>query len=129
MVAVHVFFDAVAECLKLMSSSTVAPSTSPRWLVCLTDGDDLGSKRENAQGQLVTRMLDAGAVPNLNMVIITVGRLAEKNMNVIDTWVERICKAGGIGRHVSEKDAAKIVMAFDVVAECLAADVGGHVEC
>lgn len=119
------FFDAVLEALKLLSTSTL-PS---KWLVCLTDGDDVGSRKENALGQLVTQKLDSGAVKNLNMVIITVGSMKAENSRAIDTWVERVCKAGGDGRHVNEKDAAQIEMAFEVVAECLAADLGGAVEC
>jgi len=123
------FFDAVDMCLQLMGLQTVAPLRWPRWLVCLTDGDDLGSRHENAQGQLVTKALDSGTIQNLNMVIITVGALKEQNMRVVDTWVQRVSNSGGLGRHVSEKDAAKIEMAFDVVAQILAADVGGAIEC
>lgn len=123
------FFDAVLEGLKLMNDPTVALAKGPRWMVCLTDGDDVGSKRDNAQGELVTKMLDSGAVPNLNMVIITVGVMAEKNVKVIKTWVNSLVASGGIGQHVSEKDASQIETAFNVVAEVLAADVGGAVEC
>jgi hypothetical protein len=120
------FYDAVVESLQLMNT---ADPRCPRWLVCLTDGDDLGSKAGNSCGQLVTKMLDTGDVKNLNMVMITVGKLAAKNLQVIDGWVEQVKNTGGFGEHVSAQDASKIEMAFEVVAECLAADVGGAVEC
>lgn len=54
------FFDAVLECLQqLGQASSAAPPDAPRWLVCLTDGDDLGSRRDNTHGELVTRALEA----------------------------------------------------------------------
>jgi len=123
------FFDAVAQCLQLLSQPGLAPPEAPRWLVCLTDGDDLGSRRENARGEQVNKMLDAGTPANLNMVMITVGRLKECNLQVIDRWVEQVVAAGGFGRHLSERNAAAITGAFEVVAECLSLDVGGATEC
>eukprot|EP00929_Paragymnodinium_shiwhaense_P073821 TRINITY_DN37715_c0_g1_i1.p1 TRINITY_DN37715_c0_g1~~TRINITY_DN37715_c0_g1_i1.p1 ORF type:complete len:2022 (-),score=662.37 TRINITY_DN37715_c0_g1_i1:112-6177(-) len=120
------FFDAVAQCLTMMGR---AASQGPKWLVCLTDGDDLGSRPDNSNGQLVSnilRMPPAG----LNMVMITVGRLKERNLQVIDSWVNQVSRVpGALGKHVSEKDASKISMAFEVVAECLAAEVGGAMVC
>lgn len=123
------FFDAVLQCLQLLGQPGLATNDSPRWLVCLTDGDDLGSRRDNASGELVTKMLDDGALQCLNMMMITVGKLKEKNMHVIDAWVERVRAAGGLGRHLSEKNASAISSAFSVVAECLATEVGGATEC
>jgi len=123
------FFDAVAQSLQILGQSRVASAEASRWLVCLTDGDDLGSDKANAEGQIVTRMLQDGVVSNLNMVMITVGKLKEKNTRSIDSWVAEVGAAGGIGRHLSEKNAAAISVAFDVVAECLAAEVGGATEC
>jgi len=111
-----------------MGLSAVAPLQWPRWLVCLTDGDDVGSKRGNMRGEEVTKVLDSGTIQNLNMVVITVGRFKDENVRVIDTWVGKVESSGGMARHVSEKDAAKIEMAFEVVAEFLAADVGGAQE-
>jgi hypothetical protein len=122
------FFDAVAHTLTMMTSTEHAPPESPRWLLCLTDGDDLGSKKENENGEIVTRMLEAG-VTNLNMIMITVGRLKEKNIRVIEGWIDRVSSHGGFGRHLNEKDAVSIGKAFEVVAEVLAADVGGALEC
>jgi len=119
------FFDAVALCLQLLGQH---PQALPRWLICLTDGDDLGSCRENSSGQLVTSMLHASVV-NLNMMMITVGSLQERNTKVIDSWVKRVVATGGVGRHISEKDAGAIGKAFQVVADILAADVGGNIEC
>lgn len=123
------FFDAVAACLQMMHKPGLLPPDASRWLVCLTDGDDLGSRRENAQGQMVTHMLNSGASSHLNMVMITVGSLRANNLKVIDNWCEQVSASGGLGRHVSEKDAAAIAKAFEVVAECLAAEVGGATEC
>jgi len=124
------FFDAVAQCLQLLGQPGLALPSSPRWLVCLTDGDDLGSRRENARGELVSRALEGGGGPaNLNMVMITVGRLKEANLRVVDGWVERVVAAGGYGRHLSERNAAAIAGAFEVVAEVLSSDVGGSTEC
>uniref|UniRef100_A0A7S1PM06 VWFA domain-containing protein n=1 Tax=Alexandrium catenella TaxID=2925 RepID=A0A7S1PM06_ALECA len=123
------FFDAVGQCLQLLAQPGVAGPESPRWLVCLTDGDDLGSRRENARGEQVNRMLDDGVAANLNMIMITVGRLKEANLRVIDSWVERVIAAGGFGRHLSERNAAAITGAFEVVAEVLSSDVGGATEC
>eukprot|EP00420_Gonyaulax_spinifera_P007809 CAMPEP_0197935262 /NCGR_PEP_ID=MMETSP1439-20131203/113029_1 /TAXON_ID=66791 /ORGANISM="Gonyaulax spinifera, Strain CCMP409" /LENGTH=76 /DNA_ID=CAMNT_0043558193 /DNA_START=9 /DNA_END=237 /DNA_ORIENTATION=+ len=59
------------------------------------------------------------------MVMITVGRLKETNLRVIDGWVEQVSAAGGFAKHLSERNAAAITGAFEVVAECLASDVGG----
>uniref|UniRef100_A0A7S2G0E3 VWFA domain-containing protein n=1 Tax=Alexandrium andersonii TaxID=327968 RepID=A0A7S2G0E3_9DINO len=112
-----------------MNQPNVAPAEALKWLVCLTDGDDLGSRRENARGEIVNQMLHAGIPSNLNMVMITVGSLRAGNVKVIDSWVEKVSSTGGLGRHVSEKDAAAIAKAFDVVAECLATEVGGATEC
>jgi len=123
------FFDAVAQCLQMMHQPGVASAEVLKWLVCLTDGDDLGSRRDNARGELVTQMLNAGIPSHLNMVMITVGALRQGNMQIIDSWVERVTASGGLGRHVSEKDAAAIAKAFEVVAECLATEVGGATEC
>lgn len=66
---------------------------------------------------------------NLNVVMITVGRLKERNIEVIDGWVERVASAGGFAQHLSESNASAITSAFSVVAECLAAEVGGATEC
>jgi hypothetical protein len=124
------FFDAVAQCLQLLGQPGLAPANAQKWLVCLTDGDDLGSQRENSNGELVTRMLDSeGIVDDLNMVMITVGKLKEKNLRVIDHWVERVGAGGGMARHLSEQNAGAISLAFNVVAEYLAAEVGGATEC
>jgi len=122
------FFDAVELCLKMLDHPGALPPDALRWLVCLTDGDDLGSRAENARGGVVTRMLDAG-ISRLNMVMITVGALKSQNVQIIDHWIERVSATGGLAKHVSEKDASAISQAFDVVAECLAAEVGGATEC
>jgi len=121
------FFDAVAQCLQLLSQPRLTEALP--WLVCLTDGDDLGSRPQNARGELVTKMLQAGVPMRLNMVMITVGALKASNVQIIDSWVERVHSAGGLGRHLPERDAATIAKAFEVVAECLAAEVGGAIEC
>jgi len=123
------FFDAVSQCLQQLGQAGLAPPEAPRWLVCLTDGDDLGSRRENMGGELVTRALETSPPANLNMVMITVGKLKEKNLRVIDGWVDRVAAAGGFAQHLSERNAAAITSAFSVVAECLSADVGGATEC
>eukprot|EP00930_Biecheleria_cincta_P042334 TRINITY_DN29121_c0_g1_i1.p1 TRINITY_DN29121_c0_g1~~TRINITY_DN29121_c0_g1_i1.p1 ORF type:complete len:1577 (+),score=242.18 TRINITY_DN29121_c0_g1_i1:81-4811(+) len=124
------FFDAVAHCLQLISQPGLQiPSVAKRWLVCLTDGDDLGSRPQNSQGQWVSNMLDASPPANFSLVIITVGVLKRINANIIDSWVQKVCARNGLGKHLCEKDAATIARAFDVVAECLAAEVGGATEC
>lgn len=121
------FYDAVAHCLQLVNSITAVESR--RWLVCLTDGDDLGSSPQNKQGEQVFRLLQAGIPRHLNMVIVTVGSLKAVNVQIINAWVERVSAAGGLGKHLPEKDASSIAKAFGVVAECLSAEVGGAVEC
>merc|ERR1719433_1812939 len=123
------FFDAVANCLQLLSQPGRALSDCLPWLVCLTDGDDLGSRPQNSRGELVTQMLEAGLPPRLSMMTITVGSLKAANVQIIDSWVAQVHMAGGLGKHLSEKDAATIARAFDVVAECLAVEVGGSTEC
>eukprot|EP00928_Gymnodinium_smaydae_P034972 TRINITY_DN2467_c0_g3_i1.p1 TRINITY_DN2467_c0_g3~~TRINITY_DN2467_c0_g3_i1.p1 ORF type:complete len:1653 (+),score=416.81 TRINITY_DN2467_c0_g3_i1:99-5057(+) len=123
------FFDAVAQCLHLLAQSPAIPKGASRWLVTLTDGDDLGSQPQNARGELVSQMLAATAPRHLNLVAVTVGPLKAVNMQVINSWVQRVRSAGGVGRLLSEKDAATIARAFDVVAEYLAGDIGGVVEC
>lgn len=122
------FYDSVTQCLQLLGRAQVDPQAS-RWLICLTDGDDLGSQRENASGQLVSAALQAGGPPNLNMIMITVGPMRPANLHIIGSWVERVKKTGGHGQLIAQKDAAQISMAFQVVAECLAGEAGGATEC
>lgn len=62
------------------------------------------------------------------MIMITVGQLKAQNTQVIDSWVHQVAQTGGVGRHISEKDAAAIAQAFEVVAECLDAEFGGAME-
>jgi len=124
------FYDAVLECLRMLSKPSLVPNEAARWLVCLTDGDDLGSSRPNARGQLVSQMLASGSVlAALNMVMITVGTLKAENVQVIQSWVKQVSSQGGKGLHLGDKDATGIAKAFDVVAEFLAAEVGGATEC
>lgn len=123
------FFDAVTHCLQLLIQPGSAPSDASQWLVCLTDGDDLGSRPQNARGELATQMIAAGVAKNLNMLMVTVGALKQANVQVIQGWVQSVCTAGGVGQLLSERDAATIARAFDVVAEHLGAEVGGAVEC
>jgi len=123
------FFDAVLQCIQQLGLPGLAPVGAPRWLVCLTDGDDLGSRRENARGEQVCKMLEVGMPANLNMIMITVGRLKETNLRVIDCWVDQVSAAGGFARHLSERNATAIQQSFEEVAECLASDVGGATEC
>jgi Mg-chelatase subunit ChlD len=123
------FYDAVATSLQILNQPGLVPTEGMRWLVCLTDGDDLGSQRGNQNGEMVTQMLHTSPPANLNIVMITVGPMKEQNLKIMDTWVERVTKSGGQGTRISEKDAVNITKAFEVVAEYLAADVGGAVEC
>jgi len=123
------FYDAMVHCLDLLNQPGLDPQAS-RWLVCLTDGDDLGSRPSNTRGEHVTQKLESrSTTSHLNMIVITVGSLKALNLQIIDGWAEKVSAAGGNGRHLSEKDAAAITRAFDVVAEYLAADLGGAVEC
>mmetsp|Transcript_94741 Transcript_94741/g.263187 ORF Transcript_94741/g.263187 Transcript_94741/m.263187 type:complete len:196 (+) Transcript_94741:3-590(+) len=119
------FFDAVAKSLQLLS----ATRCSSKWLVCLTDGDDLGSRPENSQGQVVTKMLAEKGLGDLNVIMITVGQLKDQNVQLINSWVSQVSATGGVGRHLSERNAAAIASAFEVVAEFLDAEVGGATEC
>jgi len=121
------FFDGVAQSLQLLNQSGLAQSK--QWLVCLTDGDDAGSRQQNAKGEIVNQILGSSAVSNLNMVVITVGSFRALNLQIISSWTEIVSAAGGVGRHLAEKDAGNIGDAFDVVAECLAVEVGGAIEC
>lgn len=124
------FFDAVLKCLNMLSQRGIAPPGASRWLVCLTDGDDLGSSRGNTRGELVSRALLSGSfAAELNMIMITVGSLKLENVHVIQSWVNHISSAGGKGLHLGDKDASGISKAFDVVAEYLAGEVGGATEC
>eukprot|EP00439_Symbiodinium_sp_Y106_P075642 s39_g15.t1 len=124
------FYDAVLECLKMLGQPNLVPPEALRWLVCLTDGDDLGSSRPNQRGQLVSHMLGSGNAPaGLNMVMITVGALKSENVQVIQSWVKQVTSQGGQGVHLGDKDATGIAKAFEVVAEFLAAEVGGATEC
>jgi len=74
-------------------------------------------------------MVQQGFPPHLNMAMITVGHLQEQNVRIIQSWTERVAASGGLGKHLPEKDAGQIAEAFNVVAECLAAEVGGATEC
>lgn len=124
------FYDAVLECLRVLGQPQLAPADALRWLVCLTDGDDLGSSRPNARGELVNNMLASGKAPaGLNMVMITVGALKTENVRVIQSWVKHVKTQGGEGAHLGDKDASGIAKAFEVVAEFLATEVGGATEC
>jgi len=120
------FYDAVVKCLRLLGQTD---ASGGRWLICLTDGDDLGSTRSNDRGQQVTSTLQAGGFTNLNMVMITVGALQAQNLQIIGSWVERVKAIGGTGQLLAEKDAGRIEMAFQVVAQILAAELGGAMEC
>jgi len=117
------FYDAVQIGLNLLEGEKAS-----RWLICLTDGDDIGSVRENARGQLVTKMLQAGQPANLSMIVITVGAMKDENLRIIGSWAELVTANGGCGRHLPERDAGAIGEAFQVVAEILA-EVGGATEC
>lgn len=124
------FFDAVAQCLQQLDQGAGSSMDgAPKWLVCLTDGDDVGSQPNNQKGELVTAMLNKGLPANLNMLMITVGRLEERNVRVIRSWVDKVQKSGGVGKHISEQNATAIASAFEVVAEYLATEVGGATEC
>lgn len=131
------FFDAVATCINMLNQQLYWQRAGQsnmkdggKWLVCLTDGDDIGSRPTNANGEVVTDMLQKGSNTNLNMMMITVGKLKEKNIRVIDQWMSTLNATGGMGRHILQKDAGAIGQAFEVVADCLAAyDVGGAIEC
>jgi Mg-chelatase subunit ChlD len=123
------FYDAVATSLKILGQPALVPLDGMRWVICLTDGDDLGSQRGNQSGELVTQMLQSSGLANLNMVMITVGPMKQQNLQIMDSWVNHVTGAGGQGMRISETDAVNITKAFEVVAEYLAADVGGAVEC
>lgn len=121
------FYDSILHCLQTLDRHK--ESGAARWLICLTDGDDLGSRRENMSGQLVTQMLQTSMPASLNMVLITVGALHAKNLRIMNQWVDLVKAGGGHGQLVENRDAGAITMAFQVVAECLAAEVGGATEC
>jgi len=124
------FYDAISDSLGQLSMKGTAPASVPKWLICLTDGDDIGSKRENMNGELVARLLQAGIPPNLNMVMITVGKLKDKNTKIIDSWIDSVASRGGFAQHMRDTNAAQITESFEAVAEVLvAADVGGATEC
>lgn len=125
------FFDAMMQGLQLLSKPGVAPPGASKWIVCLTDGDDLGSRRENNAGQLVDGILSSGGAPGVNMVTITVGKLKDKNLQVIDAWSAHVANAGCVGKHITQKNASAIAEAFEVVAEILeaAGESGGAIEC
>jgi hypothetical protein len=123
------FFDAVAHCLRLLTQLSHVPADAQRFLVCLTDGDDLGSHPQNARGEMVTQLLANCASKYLNLLAVTVGPLKPVNVQVLRSWVQRVVTAGGVGRLFSERDAATIAKAFEIVAEYLVVEVGGTVEC
>eukprot|EP00929_Paragymnodinium_shiwhaense_P059818 TRINITY_DN29929_c5_g1_i1.p1 TRINITY_DN29929_c5_g1~~TRINITY_DN29929_c5_g1_i1.p1 ORF type:complete len:1527 (-),score=324.40 TRINITY_DN29929_c5_g1_i1:107-4687(-) len=126
------FFDAVAQCLQMLgqpSDRSGIPTEARRWLVCLTDGDDLGSHPHNNQGQMVGRLLQNSPPEHLNLLAVTVGPLKPTTVQIIQSWVQRVKGLGGTGVLLSERDAHTIAKAFTVVAEYLAAEVGGAVEC
>lgn len=115
--------------LELVNHLNQIPGDAQRYLICLTDGDDLGSNPQNARGELVTQLLSTSASKYLNLLAVTVGPLKPVNMQVIKSWVQRVGAAGAVGRLFSERDAATIAKAFEMVAEYIAAEVGGTVEC
>jgi len=93
------FFDAVLDCLNMLDKGGAGqPPDAQKWLICLTDGDDLGSQRTNARGELVDKKLAASVSERLNMMMITVGALRAGNVLTINQWVERVAKAGGTGQ-------------------------------
>jgi hypothetical protein len=123
------FFDAVATCIQQLGQPSLTTPEAHRWLVCLTDGDDLGSRPQNSRGEYVTHMLQSGSATNLNMVMITVGQLNAQNVQIIDRGGAQVAAAGGVGQHLAQSSAAAIAQACGVVAEHLAAEVGGATEC
>merc|ERR1719210_1966367 len=88
------FFDSVAQCLQELDQPGLVSPDQSRWLVCLTDGDDIGSNAGNKSGEQVTEILKTKMPKNLNMVMITVGEMKEKNMQVMEGWVSMITRSG-----------------------------------
>jgi Mg-chelatase subunit ChlD len=123
------FYDAVESCLNLFQQPSYNIAGTQKWLVCLTDGDDAGSARANCHGEMVSKILATSMPSDLNLLVITVGAMKAENIQIINSWAERVSGAGGLGRLLAERDAATIARAFDVVAECLTAEVGGAIEC
>merc|ERR1712032_1466793 len=123
------FFDAVATCVQLLTQQGLHSPMAQRWLVCLTDGDDLGSRPQNARGQFVDHLLNNSCPALMNMVMITVGQLEPQNVRIIDGWVRQVAKKGGVGQHLAQSSAAAIAKAIEVVAEHLAVELDGATEC
>merc|ERR1719359_697810 len=91
------FFDATEHCLQLLRQPGSAPAGAEKWLVSLTDGDDVGSQVRNSHGELVTQMLTSSMPSDLNMLVITVGAMKASNVQIIASWTERVAAAGGLG--------------------------------
>lgn len=123
------FYDALAMSLQVLAKPGIVAPDSPKWLICLTDGDDLGSRHGNSRGEMTTSMFSQNIVPKLNLAMITVTPLKPENARVISGWIDMVNGGGGMGRLMAESSAVNIASAFEVVAEALAADVGGATEC
>jgi len=124
-----VLFEAVSQCVQtLCFSQGVAPDHFSRWLVCLTDGDDVGSSKDN---QFVTNQLTQCA-GRLNMITITVeskyAKLKPQTVQAVNSWAALISKAGCVGKYVPAEDASKIMESFNVVAQVLERETRGSIE-
>merc|ERR1712232_333691 len=111
-----------------MGSQGGAPDHFSRWLVCLTDGDDVGSSKDN---QFVTNQLTQCA-GRLNMITITVeskyAKLKPQTVQAVTSWAALISKAGCVGKYVPAEDASKIMESFNVVAQVLERETRGSIE-
>lgn len=108
-------------------------SKEVKFLVCLTDGDDNASWQNNRNGEAVMQALRHG-IAGLNLIIISVGQLAESSLRVFRGWVETAKTHGGKGQLITVDRAASsgmfsIGVAFEQVAEVIQAETTGFMEC
>lgn len=108
------FYDAMLEAVQKLSEV----KSSNRWIIALTDGEDTGSKVDS-DGSQATGLIEE---IKLNVACITVGKLQDRSMKVIEKYVAKASN----GMHVEASDTQKIADAFKQVANLID---GGLNEC
>lgn len=108
------FYDAMLEAVQKLS----AVVGTNKWIIALTDGEDTGSKVD-PRGYQATKIIQE---QRLNLACITVGKLPDKFMKIIENYIS----SAKSGMHVGASNTKKIADAFQKIAHLID---GGLNEC
>jgi len=117
------FHDGVMEGLERLR----AGSSSAKYLVALTDGDD-NMSRSQPNGEKVTEYLRSPDA-DVNIIVITVGRdIKVKMIETCKQWASIVKAAGKVGLYIPADQPSEIAQAFTKVAAIIADDAEGEAE-